>query len=65
MAQLMMQLMTTVVRRVGRVISDGREARTLRQLERLDQSVLNDLGVSHVALVGMSNGHETARCAVY
>lgn len=50
------------LRCIGRV---GRKSCALRELEMIDQSALNDLGMSRGGLIGLSHGSRAGRCAAY
>lgn len=47
------------------VLTAGHRARSLKQLERLDQATLNDLGMSRVELVSRTHGTAAGKCAAY
>ena len=40
-------------------------ARALRELELMDQTTLNDVGMSRSKIVSLSHGDEAGRCAAY
>ncbi len=47
------------------VLAAGHRARSLKQLERLDQATLNDLGMSRAELINRSHGKTAAKCAAF
>ena len=47
------------------MLGAGHRARAQKQLERLDQATLNDLGMSRVELVSLIYGKAAGRCAAF
>lgn len=54
-----------IAQKIGHITDGRRRARALRELELLDQSALNDVGMSRAALVAMSHGRRAGGCAAY
>ncbi|MEM1297720.1 MAG: hypothetical protein AAGH68_00475 [Pseudomonadota bacterium] len=54
-----------MARKIRHISNARRRARALRELELMDQSALNDLGMSRGVLVAMSHGRHAGRCAAY
>ena len=42
-----------------------RQRMALRELEKLDQAALNDVGLCRGALVTVTHGHRDGQCAAY
>lgn len=54
-----------IISGLSRICRGGRTSRALRELELLDQSMLNDLGMSRAALVGRCHGRDAGQCAAF
>lgn len=55
----------TLINALQPICRGGRKSRALRELEMMDQSALNDLGMSRGALVDLCHGQKAGRCAAY
>ncbi len=47
------------------ILTAGHRARSLKELEGLDQATLNDLGMSRAELINRSHGKTAAKCAAF
>lgn len=61
----MAQIAKWICGSLSRICRGNRKTRALRELEMLDQSTLNDVGMSRAALVSLSHGYQAGRCAAY
>ncbi len=61
----MMTSLTKLRSAFTHVLRAGHRARARKQLERLDQATLNDLGMSRVELVSRIYGKTAGKCAAF